>query len=97
MTPRIVCFHLKAFNKQRKESFDYDNLLAYLQGIYFVEALNATVGNMFKKEHAKPFEYPNKPFDINGEQTEKDLDEQRKAFWESLKVAQINFELSKGE
>jgi len=97
MTPKIIMLHIEAYNKREELKFDYDNYIAYLQGVYFAESLNCTVGNMFKGKGQKPYEYPSKPYDFKEKTyTEEELDQQRKAFFESLLVAQTNFELSKG-
>lgn len=97
MNPSIVMIHAKANAIRQEQCFEYDNYMAYIQGAYILEALNATVGNMFRNKGQKPNEYPDKPYSFNNEEyTEDELDRQRKAFWESLKVAQANFELEKG-
>lgn len=35
-----------------------------MQGVYIVEALKATVCNMFRKNGQAPYEYPSEPFRI---------------------------------
>lgn len=47
---------------------------AWLQGAYFVKALDATVGNMFRNKGQKPAEYPAEPIRIAAE--EKSAEEQ---------------------
>ena len=42
----------------RQERADYN---AWLNGIYVVNALEATVGNMFRKNGSEPLEYPKQP------------------------------------
>lgn len=34
----------------------------HLQGMYFVDALRATVCNMFRSKGQKPYEYPSEPY-----------------------------------
>jgi len=96
LTPRIVLFCIEAKNKERKSQLDYDNYLAFLQGAYFCDALCATVGNMFSGKGSKKAEYPSKPYDLNNEYEEQELDKQRQAFWDSLMIAKINFDAQKG-
>lgn len=87
--------YAKGYRIRMERQRDYDNFVAYIQGVYVREALMATVGNMFKKKSAKPYEYPEKPFDL-GEQrelTEADKEMQRQAFLDSLLTMQHNFEL----
>lgn len=64
--------------------------------MYFAEALRATVGNMFKKKSAKPYDYPKKPYEFNEnvELTEDELQRQRELFVARLEVMKTNFELS---
>lgn len=45
---------------------------AWLYGVYVLHALDATVGNMFRKKGAKPSEYPQKPLAISDEQEVKE-------------------------
>lgn len=40
-------------------------MLAHLQGYYIVDALLATVGNMFRGKGQKSFKYPSEPYDLN--------------------------------
>lgn len=40
---------------------------AWLQGLYVCRALEATVGNMFRKSGAKPSKYPSEPFGLEEE------------------------------
>lgn len=41
------------------------NSEAWLNGIYTLSALQATVGNLFKEKNDKPFEYPTQPIEFN--------------------------------
>lgn len=67
MTPKIVLLILDGYNQAEKRKFEYDNLIAYIQGRYFVDALLCTVGNMFSKKGAKNLEYPKEPYNFEGE------------------------------
>lgn len=55
---------LECYDIAYKISEKRKNSLAYMQGAYFVEALKATVCNMFRKSGQTPFEYPSEPFQI---------------------------------
>ena len=85
---------------EMNKKFDYDNRLAHLQGAYFLQALFASVGNMFSKKGTKPIEYPKEPFDLGSsekELSEDEIQKQRDAFVAQLMVMKSNFELSKKE
>ena len=95
LNPHKVKLRIEAYNKKRKQEFDYDNALAHLSGVYIRDALLATVGNMFSKNAS--FEYPKKPYgaeDIERELTEKEKDEQRRLFVANLELMKANFELN---
>lgn len=65
--PWLARDYLKAEEYRR----DKENYTAWLQGIYMMQALNATVGNVFLEKGAPPMEYPEKPYELNGEDEEK--------------------------
>ena len=94
MTPHRYELRIKGYKRCVEQKRDYDNYIAYLNGIYVLKALNASVGNMFSKKGAKPIEYPDKPIDLNPnrELTEEEKEEQRLAFLDNLKLMQANFE-----
>ena len=81
MTPRKVMLCQKAHIKKLEEK----NLLAHLQGQYFVEALLATVGNMFSGKGATKFTYPEKPHEL----FEKAVEEERELTQEEKDI-QVN-------
>lgn len=102
MTPRIIDAYKKAFKLKKEEQ----NAFAYIQGIYFRDALASTVGNMFKKKGAKAIEYPSKPYDLNagaeeesGEQdggmSEAEKRKKTEALFGMLRLMQANFEIAK--
>lgn len=67
----------RAFYEAEKLRQERTNSEAWLQGIYFYQALNATVGNMFRKTGTKAAEYPAKPFDLSKDnRPEMDEDEE---------------------
>ena len=63
----------------KKNEIRQANMLYHLEGMYFMDALLATVGNMFRSKGAKAFEYPKEPITLdleyeNGLNIEKDAD-----------------------
>lgn len=70
--------------------------MAHLQGIYFMEAILTTVGNMFNKSSSK-HKYPDKPYDLDldGKKTEREQESQIQLFAAGLNAMMNNFNLSK--
>ena len=97
MNPRIVNAHIEGHKLFVLEQ----NALFHLEGVYTVKALEATVGNMFKKKGAKAIEYPAKPFDLEGASespdgmTEEEKRRKTEMLFGKLRIMQANFELSK--
>jgi len=102
MTPAMVNAHKKAFKIKKDEQ----NAFAYIQGIYFRDALASTVGNMFKKKGAKAIEYPSEPYDLyakasedsgesDGGMSEAEKRKKTEALFGMLRLMQANFEISK--
>lgn len=97
MTPHKVMLCQKAHEKQLEEK----NLLAYIQGQYVVEALLATVGNMFSGKGAKKFSYPDKPHELfektveEHELTQEEKDTQVKALFADLMARKTRFDAKK--
>lgn len=50
---------------------------AWVQGVYFLKALDATVGNIMRKQGQKPEEYPQKPLEIYKPDETEEQKEQR--------------------
>lgn len=94
MNPRTLKVYLSGYRMKREQQRDYDNYMAYLTGAYVREAIASTVGNMFAKKTAKPFEYPKEPYSLEGkrELTEAEKELQRIQFLDSLMQMQANFE-----
>ena len=68
-------------DKLRKEREDET---AWVNGLYVLNALNATVGNMFRKSGQQPFEYPKEPFSISKLKESKpktEEDSEKEAIW----------------
>lgn len=78
--PLMVRAFYKA-DKLRRERADEE---AWTHGLYVLSALNATVGNMFRKTGQAPAEYPSEPITVtkNKEKQKKTEEEQEKeAAW----------------
>lgn len=99
MTPKIVLLILEGYNQAEKRKFDYNNLVAFIQGRYFVDALLCTVGNMFSKKGAKTIEYPKEPYNLEGERelTQEEKDAGAKVIIDNLMRMKENFERAKAE
>ena len=97
MTPKILSLIIEGRKQRIKEKIEYDNYISYIQGVYFADALKGTVGNMFKKNNSKAYEYAKKPYKLNEkkELTEEELQKQRELFVAKLQVMKANFELSR--
>lgn len=102
MNPRIVNAYKEGFRLKREE----DNAFAYLQGVYFRDAIASTIGNVFKKKGAKAAEYPSKPYDLSegatddneynsGALTEAEKRRKTEMLFGTLRLMQANYELSK--
>lgn len=94
--PRIIRLLLNGHTEKQKQEVKIANALFHLQGQYFAQAINSTVGNMFKKKGSKPHEYPQKPFDIGSQKdlSEEELQLQREAFMAGLLAMKANYELN---
>lgn len=79
--PRIATAYRKADEIQRKRR----NQELWLEGIYMSHALNAVVGNMFRK--GSKAEYPNEPIPITVAEQEERKEREQKAKMERLKSA----------
>ena len=65
LNPRKINVMVKAYNEAKKAEIKQWNMMFHLEGMYFVDALLATVGNMFKGKGQKAFEYPKEPFTLD--------------------------------
>lgn len=73
LNPRIINVMVEAYNESKKNEIRQANMLYHLEGMYFMDALLATVGNMFRGRGQKAFEYPDEPITLDLEY-EKGLD-----------------------
>lgn len=79
--PLLVRAYYKADQLRRRRA-DED---AWLHGLYVLNALNATVGNMFRKSGQVPAEYPKEPFTMKEErqkeQERAEKEKEQEATW----------------
>ena len=86
-----------AYAEKQDAEFKYSDMLAYVQGIYFMDALKATVGNMLGGKHAR-FEYPQQAYSMANQEkelTEDEIQLQRQQFIAALQTMEHNFKLNK--
>lgn len=87
----------KAYSEKLSEEFKLNDIMAFVQGRYIVDALLCTVGNMFGGKNAK-FEYPEQAYSLNSEEkelTEEEIQNQRVQFMAMLQTMERNFNLNK--
>ena len=97
LNPHKVKLIAESYNIALKRQMEYDNTIAYLQGCYFTEALMATVGNMLSGKSSKRHEYPDKPYQMDLDNKNKESEQERQI---ALLKAQLdarmrNFNLSR--
>ncbi len=64
--PWLVRDYIKAEEYRRER----ENYTAWLQGMYFANAIAATIGNAFLDKGTAPVEYPDKPYPLRQESEE---------------------------
>lgn len=83
LNPRKVNVMVDAYNEAKKAEIRTANMLYHLEGMYFADALCATVGNMFRGRGQRAFEYPKEPYTLDLEYEEGlDMDDE-----ENVKIA----------
>lgn len=87
--PLMVRAYYKAY-KVRREREDEE---AWLHGLYALNALNATVGNMFRKEGIAPATYPEEPFLLakkrEAERMRTEREKEQEAVWAKAWMTQF--------
>jgi hypothetical protein len=58
----------KAYRESHKLEMKRKNEELWLNGVYQMEALKSTIGNMFLKKGSKPHQYPKEPLPITQEE-----------------------------
>jgi hypothetical protein len=99
LNPRKIMAIAEGYFQKEKERIQTENYLAYLQGRYFLDALMASVGNMFRNKGQKPITYPQKPYEITEkkELTEEEIKAKRMAFVAQMNALKANFDANKGK
>ena len=99
LTPHSLQLIAEGFNMAYKRQIEHDNAIAHLQGAYFSEAIMATVGNMFASKTAKHHDYPEKPYDLNLDNSKEESENEKKLelFRAQLTARMNNFNLSNSQ
>lgn len=89
LNPHKVDILILAYNEAKKNEIRTQNMLAYLQGQYFAEALLSTVCNMFRSKGQQPYKYPSKPYELNldlniDDEEEREIEIKRRDFVTNL-------------
>ena len=84
---KLVEYYRKAHEQKTRR----ENEMMWRQGIYYLEALQATVGNMFLKSGATPHEYPKAPYPITEQEAEARKRSEELLKQERMKAAFANF------
>lgn len=69
---------VRSYYKADRVKTERLNYEAWLYGVYTTKALEATLGNVFKKKGAKPIEYPEKPIEFYKSEEDKNKAERDK-------------------
>ena len=84
---QLVEYYRKAHELKTRR----DNEMMWMQGIYVLEALNSTVGNMFAKKGSKLNEYPKAPYPVTEQEAEARKASEELLKQERMKAAFANF------
>lgn len=76
---------VKAYRKAEEIRRKRRNQELWLEGVYTAEALNATVGNMFRK--GNKYQYPAEPLPITEEEQAERREREQRAKMEKIKAA----------
>ena len=99
LTPRALRIIAEGYKIANNRQLERENAIAHLHGIYFSEALMATVGNMLSGKNAKKHKYPDKPYDLrlednNIEKQEREKEKTIELFAAQLTARMNNFNLN---
>lgn len=86
-----------AYSEKLDADFKFADTLAYIQGIYMMNALKATVINYLGGKSAN-YQYPEQAYSLNDpnkQLTEDEIEQQRLQFIASLQIMERNFKLRK--
>lgn len=94
ITPHEMEIMVEAYKEQQK----HINYMMWINGMYIISALSATVGNMFRKRGSEPGKYMEEPLPVFKERRElteeEKLTEEQKLLL-ALEAMQTAFELNK--
>ena len=86
---------VRAFYKAHKLKQEMLDAEAWLHGMYVLRALEASVGNMFRKKGSQPSEYPKEPIGTqeaqNAKMNEDDEENFARAYMENMVMAGKNW------
>lgn len=96
MNPRKIKLYADAYKTKQNNALEESNYVAYIQGMYFAEAVASCLGK---------HQYPKQPYDLGidkannipHELTEEEKKAQAEALFMRLRIMQGNFERSKRE
>ena len=89
-SPQLARFYRNANELKRKQR----NQELWLQGLYFMDALKATVLNMLSTRSAEKFEYPKEPYATKQKELEERQEREQKEKMERIKARMISQSLN---
>ena len=97
LNPHSLSLIAEGYKIALNRQIERDNAMAHLQGLYFCEALSATIGNMLSAKNSRKHEYPDKPYelDLTEEQKQSRQERELELFAAQLTARMNNFNLSK--
>ena len=87
-------------DKLRQQQRDVD---AWLNGLYVVKAMYASVGNMLQGKEKKPIDYPDRPMFVEAmrekteEEKRREIENERLRAWANLNMIVENYKAAHGE
>lgn len=80
------------YRKAREMQFDYDNQMAWIQGMYIYDAVSAIVFNAWcRKDGESPNTYANKPYEFDEKKRKEDLIKEAEVQAEAWMINFVNF------
>ena len=81
----------KCYMQEKKKESIMINSSAYTYGIYVMDALKATVLNMFMKKGSTPYKYPEKPYELDFRTEQEKIEDELSAFVKQQEQMRINW------
>lgn len=86
---------VRAYYKAHKLKQEMQDAQAWLNGVYVLRALDASVGNMFRNKGIQPAEYPKQPMGTQGAERAQIKEEEElnfaRAYMENMVLAGKNW------